>query len=398
VLELARRSSFRNLWLAGFLSTTGTEISRIGLFLYLFGQSGSISSLALFVALKTLPGTAVAPLAGLLVDRRSKRAAMFAADVVRALSLLAVIVRPGLTSIYVMAVVESVATAVFEPAKAAALPLILDRDAVPRANSVLQGTASVTAIVGPAVGAHLMVHGGLALTLFVDALSYVASALLVARVRTRDAAGEHGPAGRTSAAELAGGWRWLLRDEPARQLVLLMLVGTLCGGIWVPIAPFFVRDHLRASPSVLGLQVAAFGLGGALGGVLAFRLGAQMRNGALALTVMLAEAMHVVLYSQVTDLALSLVVLASWGLTVSLISVSAHSILQGRASEDVLGRLFAVVTQGESAAMLVAMCVAMLLGDRVGSQLVLLLAGLGYCGLVLAAARTCAGRALLVTR
>jgi hypothetical protein len=48
--------------------------------------------------------------------------------------------------------------------------------------------------------------------------------------------------------------------------------------------------------------------------------------------------------------------------------------------------------------MLVAMCVAVLLGDRVGSQLVLLLAGLAYGGLVLAAARTCGGRALLVTR
>src|SRR6185503_13539074 len=119
--------------------------------------------------------------------------AMVAADVLRALSLLAVIVRPGITSIYVMAVVESVATAVFEPAKAAALPLILERDAVPRANSVLQGTASVTAIVGPAVGAYLVVHGGLAITLAVDALSYLASALLLARGRIRDAATGYAP-------------------------------------------------------------------------------------------------------------------------------------------------------------------------------------------------------------
>ena len=73
VLELLRNGSFRNLWIASLLSALGSQVSKIGLLLYLFDTRGEVISIALLVVLETLPGAVAAPLAGAVVDGMNKQ-------------------------------------------------------------------------------------------------------------------------------------------------------------------------------------------------------------------------------------------------------------------------------------------------------------------------------------
>src|SRR5260370_13063718 len=105
------------------LSMLGSQISRIALILYVFDRKGAVASLALLVVLDTLPGALVAPLAGAVVDGLSKRGVMVVTDVARMGFILLILARPSLGAIYVIAALRSIATAFFQPAHSAAIPL-----------------------------------------------------------------------------------------------------------------------------------------------------------------------------------------------------------------------------------------------------------------------------------
>lgn len=397
MLSVLRLRSFRHLWTAGMLSLLGTEISRIGLFLYLFRERDSVADLALLVALKTLPGALAAPLAGVVVDRFGKRTLMIVSDLVRAGLVMAIIAHPTVATVLWAAAFDSIAAALFQPARAAAVPMLVGRERVTEANGLERSTSNMLLVAGPMAGAFLFVELGLAATLWIDAASFLASALFLLGVPAlRGASGDGGS--ELSLAEIGAGWRHLSRRPLVRQIAVLFLVSMLCCGMWIPLAPFFIRDFLDAPDSALGLQLAAFGLGGVVGGMLAARLADRIDRGMLLVFALLAEGVHMIVYSQVPDLAASCLILASWGATFAIISVASQSLLQIEVEESLLGRVFAILTQGENLAILAAMLLATTLAGGMASPLIFLCAGLVYVVAVCALTATSGGRALLAYR
>ena len=397
--DVFAQPSFRRLWAAGLVATAGVQVGRIGLLLHLLQQGSSVLGLALLVATKTLPGALAAPAAGLLVDRLSKRRVMIAADLVRAACLGAVVLAPRLEVIYLVAAVESLATALFDPARAAALPLVVRRRDVPRANGFDQSAATVAMVAGPLAGAALFALGGLAAAAGVNACAFAASALLLARVRVRRAAAVPALALRPlGMSDLRAGWSYLARHRAVLQLTVLFFVSMLCGGVWVPLAPSFMREVLGSPDRLLGLHLGAFGVGGLVGSLLAPRLGGLVDRGLVLFLALLVEGGQIAAYALVPDAAASAVVLLLWGGTVAVIRVSSYSILQLEVAEPFLGRVFAVVKQAENAAILLATTLAVLLSQRLTSQDILLAAGVTYCGIVVASSLTAGGRTLLAAR
>lgn len=395
---LANRS-FRNLWLAGLCSTLGSQVSRIGLVLYVFDTGGAVANLALLLVLDTLPGALVAPVAGAVVDGLNKRAVMVAADLARMLLMLAILLRPSLGVIYVAAALHSVASAFFQPAKTAAVPLIVGRDELTRANAVEQSAANLTLVAGPVVGAALLARFGLTASLLLDALTFLVSALLVWRVSLRDVGrGEAGLTAGGAVGEIKEGWNYLVRHPLALHLNLLLFMALVCTSLWVPLAPFFIRDQLGGSEQVLGWQLGLFGLGAAVGGLVAPRLVERFGTGLTLFAGLLAEAASLCVYGVVAHLGASMVIVFGWGVVVSVVVVPFYSILQKVVEERFLGRVFAVVKQSENLAVVLAMAGAVLLQDRFGSHLILLSAGLLYFGCAAASSFSRGGRALLATR
>ncbi len=395
---LLRHPSFVRLWLADLLSSLGSQVSRIALILYLFRQTGSVAGLALLVALETLPGFVAAPAAGVLVDRLPKGVVMVAADLARAGLLLLVLLRPSPGAVYVLAALQSVAAAAFQPAQAACLPLIVPAAQLPAANGLTRGTASLVLIGAPLVGAELYLGAGLAPTLLLDAGSFLASALLVAGMRIRPAAGEAAaeaaaPPG-SPLADLRAGWRYITAHGLVRHLMLLFFVSLSCAGLWLPLAPFFIREFLGGSERILSLQVSVFGAGGALGGLAAPQLVARLGQGATLLGALLAEAGLMTAYSAVPRVAFSIGIIFLWGIVVSAAVVPFYSILQTVVEERFLGRVLSLLRQSESLALVVAVGLAVALRGVLSSHSIFTAAGSAYLAIVAVLSLAPAGRAL----
>ena len=390
--------SFRNIWLASLLSMMGSQISRIGLILYLFTTRDSVFDLALLIVLETLPGMFAAPVAGAVSDRASKRAVMVISDLVRAGSTGLILLWPTLEMIYLMTALHSIATAFFQPAKSASIPLIVEKSDLPQANGIDQSAMNLMLIAGPVIGAQLLLNVGLSTTLIIDSLSFLVSAWLVARVKTLRVEGHI--AERSTALNLVQikvGWQYFIRHRLARHLNLLFFVSLLCTGIWMPLAPFFIRQHLGASEHILGWQLGVFGTGTVVGALLAPRLIARFGKGLSLFVSLLAEASSLIVYALVSHVGVSMVVIFTLGIIVSFIVVPFYSILQVVVAKRFLGRVFSVIKLCENLAIVLAMVAAMLLNDLLGSRLIFLIAGSCYFGLTMVSSLTQGGKRLLAT-
>ena len=396
--RLLSHPGFRRLWLAGLLSRLGSQVSRIALLLHLVETGGSVSTLALLVVLETLPGLLAAPLAGVVIDRCGQWKILVGADLVRAALLGMILLHPGLEMIFATAALLAVAGAFFDPARSSALPLVVRSEELADANGLDQSASNAVMILGPVLGAWLLSLSGLGVALRVDLASFLASALLVARVPIRRVADEGtGLSLAAATAELRSGWRYLARHRLALQLNGLLFLALVCTSVWVPLAPFFIRDRLGGPEGALGWQLGVFGVGAVLGALWIPRVMREHGRGATVFAGFLAEGSCLFLYSLASSLGSSLVLVFLWGLAVSVIVVPFYSILQDAVDELFLGRVFAVVKQSESCAALLAMGLAAALQDRLGSHLILAAAGLLYVACTLLSVRTRGGRALLAT-
>jgi MFS family permease len=392
-------SSFRNLWLASLLSLTGSQISRVGLILYVSSTGNSVLALALLLTLELLPGALVAPLAGVVIDAYNKRVVMIVSDLLRMVFMLLIWWRPTAEMIYLMAALHSIATVFYLPAKSALIPAVVEESDWPRANGLDQSASSLTLVAGPIIGAELLILLGLKATLIVDSLSFLASALLVARVKSQSVTREEVELSlATTVQNVKAGWNYIATHRLVLRLNVIVFVSLVCAGMWIPLAPSFVRDQLSGSSRLIGWQMGIWGLGAILGGLLAPLLVRRFGKGVMVFLGLLTEGLSLSVYAVVSHIGVSMLIMFVLGIVVSVVVVSFYSILQTVVEEPFLGRVFSIVKQSENVAIVLAMGIAVVLHGFLDSHVIFLVAGLFYVALMVASSFSRGGRLLLETR
>lgn len=398
-MRVLGNSSFRNLWLASLLSTTGSQISRFGLILYISGTGNSVLALALLLIMELLPGALVAPLAGVVIDAYSRRAVMIVSDLLRMVFMLLIWWRPTTGMIYLMAALHSIATAFYQPAKSALIPAVVEESDWPSANGLDQSASNLPMVAGPIIGAELLIILGLKATLMVDAFSFLTSAVLLGRVRSRPLTrGRAELSLATTVRDVKAGWNYIAAHPLVLRLNVMVFVSLLCAGMWMPLAPSFVRDQLSGSGRLVGWQIGIFGSGAILGGLLAPPLVRRFGKGAMVFLGLLTEGLSLSVYAVVSQVGVSMLIMFVLGVVVSIVVVSFYSILQTVVEEPFLGRVFSIVKQGENLAVVLAMLMAVLLHSFLDSHVIILVAGLFYVALTVASSFSRGGRLLLGTR
>ena len=121
--------AFRTLWAAGLISDTGDWLLLIALPIVVYQLTGSAVGTAAAFAAELLPGIALAPLGGRLADTVDRRSLMIVLSAVQAVALLPLLLvhdRDGLAIVYAVIVAQSSLAALFDPAKNALLPALVD--------------------------------------------------------------------------------------------------------------------------------------------------------------------------------------------------------------------------------------------------------------------------------
>ncbi|GAA4610616.1 MFS transporter [Actinoallomurus liliacearum] len=269
---------FAWLWRAFAVSTLGTWFAFDALpILAVRVVHASAAQVSLLAAAGGAAAAALAVPLGPWVEYRPKRRLMIRADLVRFLALLTVPIAyaTGTLSylqLVCVAVVVAVADIVFTAAAGANLKALVPRRDLLEANRRFETVSWVSTAIGPPAGGALIGVLGPVVTVVLDAVSYLLSALGIRTISKSEPA----PPARTGSgsrlAEIGEGWRAIAAD---RELRLLFANNALVGALIMATAPllmYLMLHDLRFSTLEYGLAFGVPCLGGILGARLAVPL------------------------------------------------------------------------------------------------------------------------------
>lgn len=340
---------YRRLLLGAALSSVGDGVTFVALPLLLVHEGASATEVGAFLATLHLPRL-LAPLAGAVADRVSRRQLLVVADLLRALSIAGVALLADAGGTFALVAMHALAFAVgcgdvlHDAAAPAYLPVLVDEQDLERANGTLLGVETVSgALIGPPIGA-LLFTAWAQLPLLVDGVTFLTCALLLWTL-PKDAA--PGGTGEPLVASTVTSFRWLFAEPRLVTLVVASAAMTLVFSGLQTMLVFYAREALGLSELAYGALLGVFGVGGLLAGVALGRLVERfgMRGVLVASPIVLASAvLALVLSSWLWLVGAALFVggaaIVSW-------SAAGASLRQRIVPNEMLGRLssvFALVT------------------------------------------------------
>jgi predicted MFS family arabinose efflux permease len=220
---------------------------------------------------------------------------------------------------------------------------------LPAANGRLQGLEwAGGSFIGPPIGAALFVSAA-ALPFLVNSAALVLAALLIAaipgRYRTRRVEGG------AIRSEIATGLRWLWGQRVVRSLALMAGVTNFFTFGIIAVFVLFALEILGVPEGLFGVLLAALGVGGLAGAVIAPRLVATIGEGNTLRTTIGLEVLASGIFALTTDVWVAGSLMAIFGLLITTWNVVAVSLRQELTPDEMRGRvagasrLFAFGTQ-----------------------------------------------------
>jgi MFS family permease len=301
-VPLRRNRDFNLLWIGQALSTLGYRAAAVAFPLLVLAVTGSPvkAGIAGFAEMLPLP-LFVLPV-GILVDRVDRRRAMLIADGARALasaSLAAALFLGDATyaQMLVVAFVAGTGFVVFWVSENAALRHVVPESQLSTAVSLNQVRQYTANLAGPPLGGALF-GVARALPFLADTISYVASLVTLALVRTPL---QEPPRPRQHPLrDVREGLSWLWRQPFLRDASLLA-----AGSEFVLNALYLVvivaARRGGASSGEIGLMLAFLGAGGVLGALVAPKLADRFSVRAIVVAVQVSTAVFVPLLALSDD-------------------------------------------------------------------------------------------------
>ncbi len=374
-----RNRSFLALWMAQVLSNTALNGSFFLQLILIEQVTGSSGQLAAVILAFSLPAVFLSALAGLVVDRISKKNILFASNALRvltgsALTLLASFLLSHrlndalfLTELYILVFLTSAIGQFFAPAEGATIPLLVRSGNLMPANSLFTITFTASQILGLVILAPLGVKTiGVIGSLWVAVGMYAVATLLTTTLPrdrpTRNGTLDGVSALRSAWDEVREGWHYTATHRPILaallQLALIssltMLMAMLAPGYAVRVLGMSAEDSIyvfwpagagmflasiavgrfgdRVSRAVLS-SAGMFGLGLALAGLAWAGGGLQTPDLPLFRSHpewTISAAAFIMFFSLVT------------GTTMAMINIPAQTVVQEQSSDAVRGRVLAV--------------------------------------------------------
>ncbi|MGW5240437.1 MFS transporter [Monashia sp. NPDC004114] len=264
---------FRLLVTGQGLSWVGDAFNPIALSVAVILSGGGAGELGVILAAGVVARLACSLLGGVWADRVTPHRIMVLADVVRALSVGATaaafaVGHPPVALLAALAAVTSGAGAFFYPAFVGLRPLIVPSGGLQTSNAVISFLQSAAQVAGPVLAGFVVAQFGPVPGFAVNALTFVWSAVCVARISAR---ADHAAERRSMLTEIGEG----LGEIRSRDWLWTSLVSAamfhVAGGVFIVLAEVTaVRD--LGGAHALGLITAALGIGGIVGGLVGIRV------------------------------------------------------------------------------------------------------------------------------
>ncbi|MBI4278352.1 MAG: MFS transporter [Armatimonadetes bacterium] len=261
---LLSNRNYALLWTAQLISQVGDRFHFVAISLWIYAVTGSAIAVSIGMTMAIAGTLVVGLVAGALVDRWDRRKTLVGADLVRAglVAILPVLFDVSIVLVYVDLFLMSLASTFFRPARHAVVPQIVERHHLLPANSFFATVEQGSEVVGPVIAGLLIVRLGYAGALYVDALSYLMSALLIAGTVLPDGSRAEATVADTSSVwqDARDGFQYLWSDGVQRSLFVMLFLGNWVAGLTSLQTPL-AKGVLRISDDQFGVFNSVWGMG-----------------------------------------------------------------------------------------------------------------------------------------
>ena len=377
---LINNRNYRYTWMGQVVSEVGDHFNTIAVFSLILAQTESGLAVAGVMLSRAIPMLLAGPVAGVSLDRFDRRQLMIGSDLVRAvLAGLFVLGVPAGRSwvIYVLSALMMAASPFFTSGRASILPAIATKDELHTANSMTQTTQWTTTAVGALLGGLSAATLGYEIAFFLNALSFLFSALCISKLRVEAGAFV---ARRTTLDETKVVKPWqdykdglrYMRSIPLLTGLGLVSVGWASGGGAAQILfPLFGERVFQRGAMGTGELWGTAGFGLVCGGVFAHWLMPRLSFAQYKKTIAMAYVVHgasYVCFALSGPYWLALVMIGLSRAAVAVSSVMNVSQILRIVDDGYRGRVFATLETVTWGVMLLSMTAAGLASDHVSTR------------------------------
>ncbi len=365
---------FFRLWSVQVVSATGDWLGLLAVTyfardLFPADPNAAAAAISLVIAVRLLPHLFFSPLAGVIVDRFDRKKVMIGADLARAAILVVLPFAKSLPALIVASLLLEMFTLLWTPAKEAITPQLVPPDHLTTANSLNLAAGYATAPVATVVFTLLaglsswlgefstlsfLQLNQTALAFYVDALTFVVSALLLRSLgflrtpRERDRAPDRSVGRRRlelrgTLGDLKEGWHYVFINHTVRAVNLSLGLALIGGGMLIPLGAVYSSEVLGAGAAGYGLFTTAL-MFGVTAGVLAVSvLQKRLPRERVFSVAFFVAGVALFIGASADSLGAATAAVFVMGAFVGPVYVLGLSILQERVEDELRGRVFAAL-------------------------------------------------------
>ncbi len=284
LMNVLRIRNFRLLWIGEGISLLGDQFYMIALPWLVLSLTGNALAVGTVMAIAGIPRALFMLVGGALTDRFTPRKLMISSNLARLVltGLLAALVATNLIQLwmlYALALFFGLADAFFFPAQTSIVPQLVDEAHLQQGNAVIQGTATLSLLVGPILaGATISwldrgaAHStlGIAIAFGIDSLSFIASIVMLSLMHVQRDQAQTEKTESGVIASIREGLLYVWNDSTLKIVFpIVMGLNVLINGPFAVGIPVIARTRFVEGAAAFGLIMSLFGGGALLGTVLA---------------------------------------------------------------------------------------------------------------------------------
>lgn len=267
-VAVLRHDTYRLLFAATLGSGIGTWMATIALTIDIKNRTNSTWWVSGLFLVTFLPTVVIGLAAGPLVDRLWRKRLLVASDLVRLAVFVALPFTDRPLVILVFAAVAGVANSFFRPAVLAGVPNLIDESELASGTSLLQATEWLAAALGPVAGGAIVSATGAHAVYWINAATFLFSALLIARIPGSFLQSEQGIT-RGHWRDLRDGLGTFRHSRALRTVLVGFGLAMLAVGLVNVSEVFLATRSLHSNALGYGLLWTATGIGLVAGSMLA---------------------------------------------------------------------------------------------------------------------------------
>lgn len=376
---LTENPSFRRFWLALLVSSTGDRFGSIAMNLYVLKLTGSGGALAGMLAVQSLPSLFIAPLAGVWIDRLSRRRVLLLGNFASALIYGLLPFTQELWHLYALALLARCAATFLLPAQRALVPDLVESRQVVQANATISAGQQMILLVSASLAGLLVGFAGAGAAFAFNAATYLAANGLLWGIR--------GELPRTTAnsrsvgqflRELGDGFSFGLRHPGLRIVLIATFCTAIAGAMLGTMEVILISETLGGGDAGYGYMLSLVGLGAIVASLAAPRMDRRFSLPSLYIAGIVGSGLGFFVYANAGLLWLAILAAGLHAVPWFLRQIVIDSIVQQWAPPHLRGRVFAILQMERPLGLLLFTALFSAYIDGLGPVVLLNVAGIIY--------------------